>query len=84
MWFLFENSARPAPETSKPEGASPPRFTHLLRDIETHEGERVQFDCKVLGNPPPMVKWFRGRQEIQSSLDFQVIRTTLQAVYTCL
>ena len=66
-----------APDARKPSGTAPPRFTQLLKDIETHEGEKVQFDCKVVGNPPPMVKWYRGKMEIQSSLDFQVRPPTI-------
>ena len=59
-------------DARKTSDVTPPRFTQLLRDIECHEGERVNFDCNVIGNPAPMVKWYRGKMEITSSLDFQV------------
>ena len=49
-----------------------PKFTQLLKDIETPEGARVRFDCRVIGHPTPDVKWYRGPNEITNSTDFQV------------
>ena len=50
----------------------PPKFTQLLKDIEGVEGELIRFDCRVIGHPTPVIKWYRGRNQIQSSADFQV------------
>ena len=55
-----------------PSDVVPPKFTQLLKDIESNEGERVVFECRVIGHPTPAIKWYRGRQEIQNSADFQV------------
>jgi len=53
-------------------GDVPPKFTQLLKDIEGTEGELVRFECRVIGQPTPTIKWFRGRNQIDSSPDFQV------------
>ena len=58
--------------TGIPTDVVPPKFTQLLKDLESNEGERVVFECRVIGHPTPSVKWYRGRQEIQHSADFQV------------
>jgi titin len=50
----------------------PPKFTQLLKDIEGVEGELIRFDCRVIGHPTPAIKWYRGRNQIQSSADFQL------------
>ena len=50
----------------------PPKFTQLLKDIEGTEGELIRFDCRVIGHPTPTIKWYRGRNQIQSSVDFKV------------
>lgn len=50
----------------------PPKFTQLLKDIESAEGELVRFECRVIGHPAPVVKWFCGRNQIENSPDFQV------------
>ena len=52
----------------------PPKFTQLLKDMEAHEGDKVRFDCRVIGQPMPDIKWFRDHNEIHQSNDFQVSR----------
>jgi len=58
--------------TPIPGDVVPPKFTQLLKDIEGGEGEMIRFDCRVIGHPTPTIKWYRGRNLIQSSADFQV------------
>ena len=65
---------------SAPGDVVPPKFTQLLKDIESNEGEKVTFDCRVIGHPAPAVKWYRGRQQVQNSADFQVV-TLVISVY---
>jgi hypothetical protein len=50
----------------------PPKFTQLLKDIEGLEGQPIRFDCRVIGNPSPQIKWYRKHKEIQHGSDFQV------------
>ena len=50
----------------------PPKFTQLLKDLDCVEGQKIRFECRVIGHPTPLVKWFRENQEIISSTDFQV------------
>jgi len=58
--------------TPIPGDVVPPKFTQLLKDIEGAEGDMARFDCRVIGHPTPTIKWYRGRNLIQSSADFQV------------
>uniref|UniRef100_A0A182IY25 Ig-like domain-containing protein n=1 Tax=Anopheles atroparvus TaxID=41427 RepID=A0A182IY25_ANOAO len=43
---------------------SPPRFERLLADILADEGERVQFECAVSGEPRPNIRWYVNNREI--------------------
>ncbi|XP_019626721.1 PREDICTED: muscle M-line assembly protein unc-89-like [Branchiostoma belcheri] len=49
-----------------------PYFPKALSDISAEEGECVIFECLVLGEPRPHVKWFREGAEIESSPDFTI------------
>ena len=51
----------------------PPKFTQLLKDLECTEGQKIRFECRVIGHPTPAIKWYRENQEIISSTDFQVL-----------
>jgi len=53
-------------------GEVPPKFTQLLKDIEGIEGELVCFECRVIGHPTPVIKWYRGRNQIQSTPEFEI------------
>jgi hypothetical protein len=57
---------------AQPGDVVPPKFTQLLKDIEGTAGELVRFDCRVIGHPTPAIKWYRGRNQIQSSADFKL------------
>jgi len=58
--------------TPIPGDVVPPKFTQLLKDIEGADGDMARFDCRVIGHPTPTIKWYRGRNLIQNSADFQV------------
>ncbi|KAJ7986519.1 hypothetical protein DPEC_G00340710 [Dallia pectoralis] len=53
---------------------APPVFTKLLQDAQASEGQVVVLECRVRGNPPLQVKWFRQGQVIQDSPDFRVLQ----------
>jgi len=36
----------------------------------------VRFECRVIGQPTPTIKWYRGRNQIDNSPEFQVTATT--------
>lgn len=57
--------------------AQPPRFDRLLSDILTDEGEQIEFECSVLGDPRPTVKWLLNNREIADAVDARQ-----QSVYT--
>ena len=47
--------------------AMPPKFERLLSDILTDEGELIEFDCSLVGDPKPTVKWYLNNKEIVES-----------------
>ncbi|XP_069797804.1 palladin isoform X2 [Narcine bancroftii] len=56
-------------------GASPgsgPRFTQKLRSQEVTEGSTVRLECRVLGNPPPVVRWFCEGRKLENTPDIQI------------
>ncbi|CAN2388723.1 Immunoglobulin C-2 Type [Pristimantis euphronides] len=51
---------------------SPPsaaRFNQKLKSQEVAEGSRVTLECKVTGNPSPIVRWFCEGRELRNSPD---------------
>ncbi|NXE74298.1 PALLD protein, partial [Cochlearius cochlearius] len=52
--------------------SSPPQFTQKLRSQEVAEGNKVLLECRVAGNPVPVVRWFCEGKELQNSPDIQI------------
>lgn len=61
----------PAQEVPK-EAGQPPRFVQPITSVDTQEGQKVTFETVITGTPAPVIRWFREKEEITSSLDFQV------------
>uniref|UniRef100_A0A182VN58 Ig-like domain-containing protein n=1 Tax=Anopheles merus TaxID=30066 RepID=A0A182VN58_ANOME len=66
------NTAEPAVrqpvERVLPAVGAPPRFERLLSDILADEGERVQFECAVSGDPRPSIRWYVNNREIPTDV----------------
>uniref|UniRef100_A0A915KIF5 Ig-like domain-containing protein n=1 Tax=Romanomermis culicivorax TaxID=13658 RepID=A0A915KIF5_ROMCU len=41
-----------------------PRFKKGLQNVTVGQGSTAEFECAVVGNPKPMVKWFKNREPI--------------------
>uniref|UniRef100_A0A8C4R4Z6 Palladin, cytoskeletal associated protein n=1 Tax=Eptatretus burgeri TaxID=7764 RepID=A0A8C4R4Z6_EPTBU len=50
----------------------PPHFTHRLKSREVPEGSRVQLDCRLSGNPTPVIRWFCEGKGVEDSPDMQI------------
>uniref|UniRef100_A0A3Q2E705 Palladin n=1 Tax=Cyprinodon variegatus TaxID=28743 RepID=A0A3Q2E705_CYPVA len=61
-----------APSTSEP--LSPPQFLQKLKSQEVAEGSPIRLECRVQGNPLPLVRWFCEGRELQNSPDIQIWR----------
>lgn len=44
-----------------------PRFEKLLCDVLANEGETIELECIVIGEPKPEIKWFLSNNEIIES-----------------
>ena len=42
-----------------------PEFEEKMRPVDVTEGEPATFSVKVTGNPPPVVDWFRGKEQLE-------------------
>lgn len=42
----------------------PPKFNKLLTDIFAIEGEKIELECSVIGEPKPIIKWYFNNKEI--------------------
>lgn len=51
----------------------PPRFERLLSDILADEGEVIEFECSLVGDPRPIVKWFLNNKEITADGHIQFV-----------
>ncbi|KAM7013277.1 palladin isoform 2-T2 [Tautogolabrus adspersus] len=53
---------------------SPPCFLHKLKSQEVAEGSPIRLECRVRGNPQPLVRWFCEGRELHTSPDIQIWR----------
>lgn len=51
-----------------------PRFMENLKAILTEEG-LVSFECKVVGFPTPLLRWFKDGQELKPGDVYQLTGT---------
>ncbi|XP_071342944.1 palladin isoform X3 [Trachinotus anak] len=55
-------------------GLSPPQFLQKLKSQEVAEGSPIRLECRVSGNPLPLVRWFCEGRELHNSPDIQIWR----------
>ncbi|KYB28240.1 SEC14 domain and spectrin repeat-containing protein 1-like Protein [Tribolium castaneum] len=60
---VVPDSGTKPPEPEEPPG-TPPKFTKLLSDVLVSEGEKVEFEGCVTGEPTPEIKWLLNNQPI--------------------
>ncbi|XP_068448813.1 palladin isoform X2 [Clinocottus analis] len=53
---------------------SPPCFLQKLKSQEVAEGSPIRLECRVVGNPLPLVRWFCEGRELHNSPDIQIWR----------
>lgn len=61
-----------APSTLGP--LAPPCFIQKLKSQEVAEGSPIRLECRVRGNPLPLVRWFCEGRELHNSPDIQIWR----------
>ncbi|KAM7388604.1 hypothetical protein PAMP_024769 [Pampus punctatissimus] len=64
----YQHPAAPATSGS----LSPPCFLQKLKSQEVAEGSPIRLECRVIGNPQPLVRWFCEGRELLSSPDIQI------------
>ncbi|XP_042564846.1 palladin isoform X2 [Clupea harengus] len=70
------------PEAQRGEGVAtsdgllvaPPHFTQKLKSQEVAEGSPMRLECRVTGNPQPLVRWFCEGRELHHCPDIQIWR----------
>ncbi|KAH8390356.1 hypothetical protein KR200_010963, partial [Drosophila serrata] len=60
-----------------------PRFMESLRAVLTEEG-LVSFECKVVGFPTPVLKWFKDGHELKPGDVYQLTGTNSLGTYCCI
>ncbi|XP_037942017.1 uncharacterized protein LOC119674931, partial [Teleopsis dalmanni] len=65
-----------------PKNYRKPRFMESLRAVLTEEG-LVSFECKVVGFPTPILKWFKDGQELKPGDVYQLTGTNSLGTYCC-
>ncbi|XP_065113174.1 palladin isoform X4 [Paramisgurnus dabryanus] len=64
----------PGREDSLDGPKAPPRFTQKLKSQEVAEGSPIRLECRVTGNPLPLVRWFCEGRELHHCPDIQICR----------
>lgn len=60
-----------------------PRFMDTLKAVLTEEG-LVSFECKVVGSPTPLLRWFKDGQELKPGDVYQLTGTNSLGSYCCI
>ncbi|XP_018399450.1 PREDICTED: uncharacterized protein LOC108777137, partial [Cyphomyrmex costatus] len=68
---------------SIPRNYRKPRFMENLNAILTEEG-LVSFECKVVGFPTPLLRWFKDGQELKPGDVYQLTGTNSLGSYCCI
>ena len=42
-----------------------PEFKEKMKPVNVMEGEEAKFSVYVTGNPPPVIDWFRGKEQLE-------------------
>lgn len=50
----------------------PPSFDVPLTDVSVKEGNNYEFYCKAVGNPLPVVQWFKNETCIDSFSQYEI------------
>uniref|UniRef100_A0A3Q3W8G6 Palladin n=1 Tax=Mola mola TaxID=94237 RepID=A0A3Q3W8G6_MOLML len=66
------NQPSAAPASQGP--LCPPCFLQKLKSQEVAEGSPIRLECRVTGNPQPLVRWFCEGRELHNSPDIQIWR----------
>lgn len=69
-------------EMDIPKNYRKPRFMENLKAVLTDEG-LVSFECKVVGFPTPLLKWFKDGQELKPGDVYQLTGTNSLGTYCC-
>ncbi|CAG5003249.1 unnamed protein product [Parnassius apollo] len=48
-----------------------PCFEKELTDLLSHDGDAIEFECRVTGNPEPDIKWYHYTDIIRDNSDFE-------------
>uniref|UniRef100_A0A1I7XHZ6 Immunoglobulin I-set domain protein n=1 Tax=Heterorhabditis bacteriophora TaxID=37862 RepID=A0A1I7XHZ6_HETBA len=48
----------------KPPSAVAPTFIKTLVEVRVQEGEKVKYECQVMGQPEPEMKWYKDNKQI--------------------
>ncbi|XP_043286606.1 titin homolog isoform X2 [Venturia canescens] len=68
---------------SIPKNYRMPRFMESLKAVLTEEG-LVSFECKVVGFPTPLLRWFKDGQELHPGDVYQLTGTNSLGSYCCI
>lgn len=69
-------------EMEIPRNYRKPRFMESLKAVLTEEG-LVSFECKVVGFPTPILKWFKDGQELKPGDVYQLTGSNSLGTYCC-
>lgn len=75
LQFIFTHELKCVIEPSSGEKVSAPRFIEKLQPKHATDGSTIQFECQVVGNPRPLITWFRQTAVLLPSTDFKVSTT---------
>ncbi|XP_032676016.1 uncharacterized protein LOC116846386 isoform X2 [Odontomachus brunneus] len=68
---------------SIPRNYRKPRFMENLKAVLTEEG-LVSFECKVVGFPTPLLRWFKDGEELKPGDVYQLTGTNSLGSYCCI
>lgn len=55
------------------EASTKPEFIEKMKPVNAIEGEPATFSVKVTGTPPPIIDWFRGKEQLEDEGRIEIV-----------
>ncbi|VDO81206.1 unnamed protein product [Onchocerca flexuosa] len=68
---MFEFLAEPIERKEKVAEGEAPRFIIPLQDVTVYAGSTIDLECKVTGEPMPLVKWSKDGMVVRDDSRYQ-------------
>ena len=64
------------------EANAKPVFEEKMKPVTINEGDPATFTVKVTGNPPPVIDWYRGKEQLEDKGRIEMVDSEETSIYS--